>query len=78
MTYQATYNKQARQWDVTDAAGNIVAMCGGGKRGEETAKRKAVNLSHTDWMIETTKAILRCEEDGPLVSATRDIRRYQG
>ncbi len=45
MTYSAVYNKQARQWDVVDGEGNIVAMCGGGKRGGEAARRKARNLS---------------------------------
>ena len=45
MTYRPEYNKQARQWDVIDQNGEIVAMFGGGKRGEEQAKRCADNLA---------------------------------
>lgn len=48
MLYTAEYNSSARQWDVVDGDGEIVAMCGSGKRGEAAAKRKAANLTHID------------------------------
>lgn len=62
MTYQAQFNRQARQWDVTDDAGNIVAICGGGKRGQAEAVRKASNLTFLDSALDTVaemKAILQ-------------------
>lgn len=38
--YQPKFNKQARQWDVINVETNeIVAMLGGGKRGEMDAIR---------------------------------------
>ena len=43
--YRAIYNRQARQWDVVDEAGEIVAMCGGGAKGQAAAERKARNLT---------------------------------
>jgi hypothetical protein len=41
--YQPKYNKQAKEWDVVDKEGKIVAMFGGGKKGEEDAKRFSEN-----------------------------------
>ena len=54
MAYQAIYNRQARQWDVVDDSGSIVAMCGGGKRGEAEARRKADNLTFIDSALDTS------------------------
>lgn len=41
MTYSAEYDKQARQWNVVDQNGDVVAMFGGGKKGQRDAERSA-------------------------------------
>lgn len=48
MTYQAVYNKEARQWDVVDGSGEIVAMHGGGEKGKKQAEKTAAFYNAND------------------------------
>jgi heptaprenylglyceryl phosphate synthase len=51
LKYAAEYDKEARAWNVVDTlTGDIVRMCGGGKRGEEQAKRSADNHNQA-WLV---------------------------
>jgi hypothetical protein len=45
ITYQAKFNRECRQWDVVDENDEIVAMFGGGKRGQEQATRSAERMT---------------------------------
>jgi hypothetical protein len=48
MGYSVEYNKQARQWDVVDGQGRIVAMFGGGLQGKKNAERSAAFWNRGD------------------------------